>query len=63
MNQEDQLKEQLDIARERMLQLEKQLEGVQRQTAQILNLVESQQTQLAAHESSIARRFLTPAFL
>lgn len=51
----DQKSEQPEAANERLRQLEKQLELVQKQTTGILALVEKQERRLADQESSVAR--------
>lgn len=55
MSEEDQLKRQLEATALRVRQLEKLMEAAQKQTAQILEVIETQDTRLAAQESSVAR--------
>src|SRR5579884_49511 len=55
MIREDQTQEQLEATKQRVRQLEKQLELVNKQTAGILELLAKQEKRLAEHESSIAR--------
>lgn len=55
MNQQDLREADLGAANETIRQLQSELRTSQRQLARLVDLVEQQQTQLASHESSIAR--------